>query len=231
MRYQFVEEQRNDYPVTLLCRVMQVARSGYYAWRTEPLSLRKVADLVLLHHIEDIFEEGRHTYGSARIQGILADQGIGCGRERVARLMQAAGLKPKTRRPWRVITTDSKHQLPVAANQLDRDFTADRPDQKWVTDITYVATAEGWLYLAVVLDLYSRRIVGWAMSDSLQRQLVIDALQMAIVARKPAPGLLHHSDRGSQYASHDYQALLTRVHMVGSMSRKGDCYDNRYVAK
>ena len=149
MRYQFIEDHRQDYPVTLLCRVMQVARSGYYAWRNEPLSLRKVADLVLLQHIEDIFEEGRHTYGSARIRGILADQGIGCGRERVARLMQAAGLKPKTRRPWRVITTDSKHQLPVAANQLDRDFTADRPDQKWGTDITYVATAEGWLYRAV----------------------------------------------------------------------------------
>ena len=229
MRYQFVEEHRNDYPVTLLCRVMQVARSGYYAWRNEPLSLRKVADMVLLQHIRDIFEEGRQSYGSARIQGILADQGISCGRERVTRLMQAAGLKPKTRRPFRVITTDSKHQLPVAANQLDRDFTADGPNQKWVTDITYVATAEGWLYLAVVLDLYSRQIVGWAMSDSLQRQLVIDALQMAIVARRPAPGLLHHSDRSSQYASHDYQALLTRAQMVSSMSRKGDCYDNAVV--
>jgi transposase InsO family protein len=128
-----------------------------------------------------------------------------------------------------VITTDSNHKLPVAANQLDQDFTADGPDQKWAGDITYLATAEGWLYLAVVLDLYSRRIVGWAMSDSLQRQLVIDALQMAMVARRPAPGLLHHSDRGSQYASHDYQALLTRAQMVGSMSRKGNCYDNAAV--
>ncbi len=229
MRYQFIEKHRNDYPVTLMCRVMQVTRSGYYAWRNEPLSLRKVADLVLLQHIEDIFEEGRQTYGSARIQGILADQGICCGRERVARLMQVAGLKPKTRRPFRVITTDSKHQLPVAANQLDQDFTADGPDQKWGTDITYVATAAGRLYLAVVLDLYSRRIVGWAMSDSLQRQLVIDALQMAITARRPAPGVLHHSDRGSQYASRDYQALLTRTQMVSSMSRKGNCYDNAMV--
>jgi transposase InsO family protein len=229
MRYQFIEDHRNDYPVTLLCRVMQVARSGYYGWRNEPLSRRKVADLVLLQHIRDIFEAGRHTYGSARIQGILADQGIGCGRQRVARLMQAAGLKPKTRRPFRVITTDSKHKLPVAANQLDQDFTADGPDQKWATDITYVPTAQGWLFLAVVLDLYSRRIVGWAMSDSLQRQVVIDALQMALTARRPAPGLLHHSDRGSQYASHDYQALLTRAHMVGSMSRKGNCYDNAAV--
>jgi len=229
MRYQFIEEHGNDYPVTLLCRVMQVARSGYYAWRNKPLSLRKVADMVLLQHIVDIFEAGRQTYGSTRIQGILVDQGISCGRERVARLMQAASLKPKTRRPFRVMTTDSKHQLPVAANQLDQDFTADGPDQKWTTDITYVATTEGWLYLAVVLDLYARRIVGWAMSDSLQRQLVIDALQMAIIARRPAPGLLHHSDRGSQYASYDYQALLTRAQMVSSMSRKGNCYDNAAV--
>ena len=167
MRYPFIEGHRNDYPVTLLCRVMQVARSGYYTWRKEPLSTRKVADMVLLQHIRDIFEEGRQTYGSGRIQGILADHGLCCGRERIARLMQADGLKPKTRRPFRVITTDSKHQLPVAANHLDQDFTPDGPDQKWATDMTYIPTAEGWLYLAVVLDLYSRRIVGWAMSDSL----------------------------------------------------------------
>jgi len=229
MRYQFIEDQRDDYPVTLLCRVMQVARSGYYDWRKAPLSARKMADLLLLQHIRDIFEEGRQTYGSSRIQGILAEQGICCGRERVARLMQADGLKPITRRPFRVITTDSKHQLPVAPNHLDQKFTADGPDQKWATDITYVPTVQGWLYLAVVLDLYSRRIVGWAMSDSLQRQLVIDALQMAIAARRPAPGLLHHSDRGSQYASHDYQSLLTRAKMVSSMSRKGNCYDNASV--
>lgn len=229
MRYRFIEDQRNDYPVTLLCQVMQVARSGYYNWRKQPLSPRKMADLVLLQHIRDIFEEGRQTYGSDRIQGILAEQGIRCGRERVARLMQANGLKPKTKRPFRVITTDSKHKLPVAPNRLEQDFTADAADQKWTTDITYVPTAEGWLYLSVVLDLYSRRIVGWAMSDSLHRQLVIDALHMALAARKPAPGLIHHSDRGSQYASHDYQALLTRAKMIGSMSRKGNCYDNASV--
>ena len=229
MRYRFIEDLGDGYPVTLLCRVMQVARSGYYDWRKAPLSARKMADLLLLQHIRDIFEEGRQTYGSSRIQGILAEQGICCGRERVARLMQADGLKPITRRPFRVITTDSKHQLPVAPNHLDQNFTADGPDQKWATDITYVPTVQGWLYLAVVLDLYSRRIVGWAMSDSLQRQLVIDALQMAIAARRPAPGLLHHSDRGSQYASHDYQSLLTRAKMVSSMSRKGNCYDNASV--
>jgi transposase InsO family protein len=226
VRYRFIEDHRADYPVILLCRVMQVVRSGYYVWRNQPLSMRKMADLVLLMHIQDIFEEGRQTYGSDRIQGILAEQGIRCGRERVARLMRAYGLQPKTRRPFRVVTTDSTHKLPVAPNHLDQEFTADGPDQKWTTDITYIPTTEGWLFLAVVLDLYSRRIVGWAMSDSLHRQLVIDALQMAIVARKPPPGLLHHSDRGSQYASHDYQALLTNAKMIISMSRKGNCYDN-----
>ena len=133
--------------------------------------------------------------------------------------------------PFRAVTTDSNHQLPVAPNRLNQAFTADRPDQIWLTDITYVPTAEGWLYLAVVLDLYSRRIVGWAMSASLHRQLVIDALQMALTARQPPPGVLHHSDRGSQYASDDYQALLTQAGMVGSMSRRGNCYDNAPVER
>lgn len=229
MRYQFIEDQRAEYPVTLLCRVMQVARSGYYAWRKRPLSPRKVADMVLLQHIQDIFEEGRQTYGSERIQAILAEQGLRCGRERVARLMREADLRPKTGRRFKPVTTDSNHNRPVAPNRLNQDFTAAGPDQKWVTDITYVPTAEGWLYLAVVLDLYSRRIVGWAMSPSLHRQLVIDAVQMALGARNPAPGLLHHSDRGSQYASAEYQAILTEADMISSMSRKGHCYDNAPV--
>jgi transposase InsO family protein len=208
---------------------MQVARSGYYAWRKRPLSPRKVADMVLLQHIHDVFEEGRQTYGSERIQAILAEQGLRCGRERVARLMREADLRPKTGRRFKPVTTDSNHDRPVAPNRLNQDFTAAGPDQKWGTDITYVPTAEGWLYLAVVLDLYSRRIVGWAMSHSLHRQLVIDAVQMALAARNPAPGLLHHSDRGSQYASADYQAILTKAGMVSSMSRKGHCYDNAPV--
>ena len=229
MKYQFIEAHRHQYPVTLMCRVLEVARTGYYQWRKQPLSTRKVADLVLLRHIRDIFEQSRETYGSHRIQAELADQGIRCGRKRVARLMRLHNLKPKTVRTFKVVTTDSNHTLPVAPNRLQQQFTADRPDQIWLTDITYVPTAEGWLYLAVVLDAYSRRIVGWAMSDSLHRQLVIDALQMAITMRQPPPGLLHHSDRGSQYASDEYQALLTSAGMTVSMSRKGNCYDNAPV--
>ena len=231
MRYQFIEKHRDEYPVTLMCRILEVTRSGYYEWGKQPLSARKMADLLLLIHIKDIFEQSRQTYGSYRILAELTEQGIRCGRKRVARLMQEYNLEPKTVRPFRVITTDSNHNLAVAPNQLNQVFTADRPDQIWLTDITYVPTAQGWLYLAVVLDLYSRRIVGWAMSDSLHRQLVIDALQMAITIRQPPPGLLHHSDRGSQYASDEYQALLTQTRMVGTVpvSRKGNCYDNAPV--
>lgn len=226
MKYKFIEAHRDQYPISLMCRVLAVVRSGYYEWRKQPLSARKMADLLLLMHIRDIFAESRNTYGSCRIQAVLAEQGLRCSRKRVARLMRQDNLRPKTVRPFKVVTTDSNHKLPVAPNRLNQQFSADQSDQTWLTDITYVPTAEGWLYLAVVLDLYSRRIVGWAMSESLQRQLVIEALQMALTTRQPAPGLLHHSDRGSQYASDDYQALLTKAEMVGSMSRKGNCYDN-----
>lgn len=229
MKYQFIEEHRDEYPVRLMCQVLEVARSGYYQWRKQPLSKRKMADLLLLMHIKDIFEQSRETYGSYRIQAELTEQGIRCSRKGVARLMREYDLKPKTARPFKVVTTDVNHNLPVAPNRLNQLFEADRPDQIWLSDITFIPTAEGWLYLAVVLDLYSRRIVGWAMSDSLHRQLVIDALQMAITTRQPPPDLLHHSDRGSQYASDDYQALLTQARMVGSMSRKGNCYDNAPV--
>lgn len=229
MKYQFIKDHREQYPVTLMCRILEVARSGYYKWRKQPLNARKMADLLLLMHIKDIFEQSRETYGSYRIQAELTEQGIRCSRKRVARLMREYDLKPKTARPFKVVTTDVNHNLPVAPNRLNQLFEADRPDQIWLSDITFIPTAEGWLYLAVVLDLYSRRIVGWAMSDSLHRQLVIDALQMAITTRQPPPDLLHHSDRGSQYASDDYQALLTQARMVGSMSRKGNCYDNAPV--
>jgi putative transposase len=172
VKYQFIADHRDQYPVTLMCRVLAVVRSGYYEWRKQPLSVRKMADLLLLMHIRDIFEQSRDTYGSYRIQAELAEQGLRCGRKRVARLMREYNLAPKTARPFKVVTTDSNHNLPVAPNWLNQQFRADRPDQIWLTDITYVPTAAGWLYLAVVLDLYSRRIVGWAMSDSLHRQLV-----------------------------------------------------------
>jgi transposase InsO family protein len=185
-----------------------------------------MADEQLLGQITALFEESRETYGMPTIYRLLKKAGVRCSRKRVARLMREQQLVPKTVRRFRVVTTDSNHDQPVAPNRLNQDFSADGPDQKWVADITYVPTAAGWLYLAVVLDLYSRRIVGWAMSDSLQRQLVIQALQMAILTRQPGPGLIHHSDRGSQYASADYQAVLSDAKMVGSMSRKGNCYDN-----
>ena len=226
MKYQFIANHDQEYSVTFMCRVLGVVRSGYYRWRTRPLGKRKMANLILLMHIKDIFKQSRETYGSCRIQAELTDEGVCCGRMRVARLMREHNLKPKTVRPFKVMTTDSNHKLPVAPNILDQNFTAEEADQIWLTDITYVPTAEGWLYLAAVMDLYSRRIVGWAMSDSLHRQVVIDALQMALAIRHPQPGLLHHSDRGSQYASDEYQTLLTQFQMIGSMSRKGNCYDN-----
>ena len=226
MRYHFIEAYRAEFNVSVMCRVLAVSRSGYYAWRNRPVSARKMADERLLAQIEALFEESRKTYGMPTIYRLLKKAGVRCSRKRVARLMREQQLVPKTVRRFRVVTTDSNHDQPVAPNRLNQDFSADGPDQKWVADITYIPTAEGWLYLAIVLDLYSRRIVGWAMSDSLHRQIVIEALQMALVNPQPAPGLIHHSDRGSQYASTDYQALLTKAEMVGSMSRTGNCYDN-----
>jgi len=226
VKYQFIVDHDQAYPVTLLCRVLGVVRSGYYRWRQRPLGKRKMADMILSMHIRDIFKQSRDTYGSYRIHAALVDDGLRCGRKRVARLVRENDLEPKAVRRFKVITTDSKHKFPVAPNVLQQNFTAEGPDRVWLSDITYVSTIDGWLYLAAVMDLYSRRIVGWAMSDSLHRQLVMDALQMAIMVRQPLPGLLHHSDRGSQYASKEYQALLTQYQMVGSMSRKGNCYDN-----
>jgi transposase InsO family protein len=228
MKYKFIETHREQYPVRVMGRV---ARSGYYEWRKQPLSARTMADQLLLMPIRDVFAESRNTYGSCRIQAVLAKQGLRCSRKRVARLMRQDKLWPKTARPFKVVTTDSNHKLPVAPNRLKQQFTTDHADEIWLTDITYIPTAEGWLYLAVVLDLYSRHIGGWAMRESLHPQLVIEALRMALTARQPAPGLLHHSDRGSQYASEDYQALLTKSEIVGTLrvSGKGKCYDNAPV--
>jgi putative transposase len=226
VKYQFIADYREEFEITVMCGVLAVSRSGYYAWRKRPPSARKMADQALSQQIKDIHQQSRQTYGSPRIQAELAENGVNCGAKRVARLMRDEELFAKQHRKFRVRTTDSAHPYPVAPNLLDQDFSASRPNEKWLTDITYIPTAEGWLYLAVVLDLYSRRIVGWAMSNSLERSLVLAALQMALDTRQPLPGLLHHSDRGSQYASHDYQTLLTQYQMQGSMSRKGNCYDN-----
>lgn len=209
-----------------MCRVLKVGRSSYYAWLKRPPGPREMANVALLAQIRHYFEQSGRTYGPKRIRADLVEAGICCGLKRVARLMREDGLRAKTKRRFKVQTTDSDHELPVSPNLLNQSFIAEEKDRIWLTDITYIKTGQGWLYLAVVLDLYSRRIVGWAMSASLHRQLVIDALQVAIKARKPLPGLLHHSDRGSQYASADYQDLLTQAEMIGSMSRKGNCYDN-----
>ncbi len=175
--------------------------------------------------IKQIHRQSRETYGSPRIHVDLEEKGILCSENRVARLMKNHRIAAKRKRKF-VVTTDSKHDLPVAENKLNQNFSATKPNQKWVTDITYVWTREGWLYLAVVLDLFSRKVVGWAMDDNMERGLIMRALQMALLARKPGKGLLHHSDRGSQYASNDYQKLLSDNWMDCSMSRKGNCYDN-----
>jgi transposase InsO family protein len=226
VKYQFIADHRQEFEITVMCRVLGVSRSGYYAWRQRPASAREMANQALSQQIKEIHQQSGQTYGSPRIQAELADKGVQCGHNRVARLMQQAELQAKQSRKFKVTTTNSNHDYPVAPNRLNQDFSASKANQKWLTDITYIPTDEGWLYLAAVLDLYSRRIVGWAMRDSLHRQLVIDAFLMAVETRQPPPGLLHHSDRGSQYASDEYQALLTKFGMQASMSRKGNCYDN-----
>jgi len=225
MRYRFIRDHACQYPVTLLCHVLQVSRSGYYAWRRRPASARVQANAQLLTHIQAAHTASRRTYGSPRIHATLRQQGIACGRHRVARLMRTHGVVAKHRRPFRA-TTNSQHDRPVAANVLQRQFTPSAPNQVWTSDITFVATGEGWLYLAAVLDLAGRRIVGWAMSDRIDRTLACDALTDALHRRHPAPGLLHHSDRGVQYASADYQALLAAHGLIPSMSRTGNCWDN-----
>jgi putative transposase len=208
-----------------MCRVLRVSRSGYYAWQRRPVSRRKKADDVLVTEIGRVFKQSRRTYGSPRITDELNDSGIACGRHRVARLMRQKGIRAKTVLKFRV-TTDSRHALPVAENLLARQFTVSRPNAVWVSDITYIWTLEGWLYLAAVLDLYARRIVGWAMSHRIDGELTLSALRQALAHRRPSAGLLHHSDRGKQYAAGGYQKLLREHGVVCSMSRKGDCWDN-----
>lgn len=208
-----------------MCDVLQVSRSGYYSWLQRPPSKRSAENERLVEQIKDIHRQSRQTYGSPRIHDELQDMKIICSQNRVARLMRQHGIAAEKKRKF-IRTTDSNHALPVAPNRLNQQFEVDRPDVVWTADITYIWTGQGWLYLAVVLDLFSRRVVGWSMAPSLERTLVIDALKMAIAARNPAEGLIHHSDRGSQYASDDYQKLLQENKMIASMSRRGNCYDN-----
>ena len=225
MRYGFIREQHPLYPVRQLCRVMQVSPSGYYAWLNREPSQHQQEDAVLTAHMIDVFKKSKSTYGRPRIHAALKQQGVHCGEQRVGRLMRAAGLRarqPKRKRP----RTTTSGQGPFAPNILNREFSAQRLHEKWVADISYIDTLEGWLYLATVLDLYSRGIVGWALADHLRDELTQAAFEMAIGRCELTGDLLHHSDRGSQFTSHDYQALLDPYGITVSMSRKGDCYDN-----
>ena len=213
------------WPLWRMCRMLQVSKAGYFAWRWRPESHRSVEDRRLTSQIRVIHAESRETSGSPRTHRALRQQGQAISRKRVERLMRVAGIqvKPKARR---VVTTDSDHDQPIAPNLLQQDFSASAPNTRWVTDITYIHTQEGWLYLAAIMDLFSRRIVGWAMEATMDRSLVLKALAMAVGKRQPVPGLIHHSDRGSQYASQEYRLALAQDGMIPSISRRACCYDN-----
>jgi len=209
-----------------MCKVLEVSRSGFYSWLKRDESSRARANRELTAEIREIHNESRGIYGAPRIHAVLQRRGRKCGLNRVTRLMQEAGICSKTRRRFRVRTTDSNHSLPIAPNLVERDFTAEEPDQLWVADITYIRTGEGWLFLAAIIDVYSRRVVGWAMEPHMRTSLVLSALNMALGRRQPGVGLVHHSDRGSQHASKEYRRALEKQGITCSMSRKGDCYDN-----
>ena len=224
--------QRERYSLSALCEALGVTRAGYYAWhrrRGEPPGPRAARQQELAERIRAAHARSRDTYGSPRVYHELKAQGVAVCENTVAKLMRQEGIRSVVCRRFKVRTTDSAHGHPVAPNVLDREFAADAPDRKWAADITYVATAEGWLYLAAVLDLCSRKVVGWAMADHLRAGLCTDALEMALKRRRPAEGLLHHSDRGVQYACSDYRDLLRSHGIECSMSRTGDCYDNAAV--
>jgi putative transposase len=224
MKFQFIRDHREDFPVRLMCGVLEVSPSGFYDWLRRPESPRAAEDRALVAKIQAVHGDSRRTYGSPRVHASLKAEGYRIGRKRVARLMRENDIRARTRRKFRV-TTDSRHDHPVAPNRLDRQFTVEAPNTVWLADISYIPTREGWLYLAVVLDLYSRQVVGWAMDEEMPQELTLAALDMALKRRRPLPGLMHHSDRGSQYAA-AYQARLAEHGIVGSMSRKGNCWDN-----
>jgi putative transposase len=209
-----------------MCQVLNVARSGYYAWCNRPAAPRTQENEILTQRIQQIYDASRQSYGSPRIQAALVAEGVAISRQRVVRLMAKLGISAQSRRKFKA-TTDSEHAWPIADNALDRDFTTTEPDRVWVADITYIWTTEGWLYLAVIIDLFSRRVVGWSMAEHMRTELVLTALEAALGQRHPAQsGLLFHSDRGSQYASGDYQMALQQATITGSMSRRGNCWDN-----
>jgi putative transposase len=225
VRYGFIEEHRPRWPVRLMCRVLDVTPGGYYDWRGRPPSPRVQRLVPLVEAIRAIHRDVKARYGSPRMHAELVATGKPCSRRTVARLMRRDGIAAKTRRKF-CVTTDSNHAHPVAENILNRQFEPTTADRAWTADITYIPTGEGWLYLAAVEDLYSRKIVGWSMSSKIDSRLVVDALEMAVSQRWPGAGLVAHSDRGSQYASEHYQGLLARHGIICSMSRRANCWDN-----
>jgi putative transposase len=225
VKFRFIDAEKANFPVDFMCSQLGVSRSGYYAARVRKPSPRAKDEALLVAEMKAVHQESRGTYGSPRVHAQLKTNGRATSRKRVARVMRQEGLVARSKKRFRR-TTDSNHTFPIAENVVGRDFTATAPNEAWVTDITYVWTREGWLYVAAILDLYSRMVVGWAMSERIDRQLCLDALTMAVEARRPVPGLVHHSDRGSQYASTEYRRALETHEMVCSMSRKADCWDN-----
>jgi len=230
MRYDFIRRQQKAYPITLLCKVMEVSRSGFYQYkRLEPKMISK--ELFALESAgKELFRKSKKSYGTRRMSDGLRKRGFNVGRCQAGSLMRRLELHVKSRKRFKV-TTDSKHDHPIAPNLLNREFQVDVPDRVWASDITYIWTCQGWLYLAVVLDLFSRKVVGWSLQATMTASLVTEALAMAVGRRCPSPGLLHHSDRGSQYASADYRKELEKFKMIASMSRKGNCWDNAVVER
>jgi transposase InsO family protein len=226
MKYVFMAAHEGEYGVKQMCRVLEVQRSGYYAWRKHKPSTRESANQALLALIKQEHAKSRKTYGSPRVHVVLRRQGVVCGRNRVARLMRLNGIVARKHRRYYPRTTQRQAGVIPAPNRLNQDFSASAPDRKWVSDFTYIETAQGWLYLAVVLDLFSRRVIGWAMSAKMDAELVETALRMALLGRRPPAGLLHHSDQGSQYTSSTYLNCLNAALAELSMSGAGNCYDN-----
>jgi putative transposase len=226
MKYGFIREQQKTYPITALCTVMQVSTSAFYAWAKAPIgTAKKDQQNQLEARMLELFEKNKKSYGSRRLSAAFKDEGIQVGRYKAGRLMSKLGLKVRYPKRFKV-TTDSNHNEAISPNLLNRGFDVVAPNTVWTTDITYVWTLEGWLYVAVVIDLFSRQVVGWSIADHMRTSMCVNALQMAFWRRKPEPGLLHHSDRGSQYASHEYRGHLGIMKIQQSMSRKGNCWDN-----
>lgn len=228
MRFAFIDAWKEEWPVEFLCKVMRVTSRGFRAWRVRPMSQRQRDDMVILAHIREQHRLSLQSYGRPRMTEELQELGVNVGQRRVGRLMRENGIKIIRTQKYKA-TTDSNHAFNIAPNLLDQDFSATGPNQKWAGDISYIWTSEGWLYLAVILDLYSRRVIGWAVSNRMKRDLAIRALDMAVALRQPPKDCIHHTDRGSQYCSNDYQKRLSKHYFKVSMSGKGNCYDNSMV--